>query len=100
MSNELLLPLLAVTIFAAISVSATTLGGGGRTAVALVYPPWWSAEQSFLAAAEGGPILAPGGLPNIILVPVDSHPAKTHGEWLRFNVSARLGCSSAQGEGI
>jgi len=94
MVNEFLLPLLAVILFAAISVAAATQGSGGRAAVALVYPPWWSAERSFLAAAEGGPVLAPGGLPNIVLVPVDSHPAKTRGEWLRFNVSARLGCSS------
>ncbi len=36
--------------------------------VAIVFPPWWSAEQAFTAAASEGELLGMGGVPFIVIV--------------------------------
>jgi hypothetical protein len=45
----------------------------GEAPVAAVFPPGWSAERSFAAAASAGAaILSPGGWSNVVVVAADA----------------------------
>lgn len=72
--------------------------------VAAVFPPSWSATDSFAAAASAGSlILSPGGLANIVIVQADDSglPGRlAHaGAWLVLDAT-RLGyCAPASNQG-
>jgi len=60
--------------------------GGGPQALAVVYPPWWSAARAVGAAARSSQILRLGGLPCILVVRAAStERLRADGAWLFLN---------------
>ena len=87
--------MLAVLLLSIGSIAGIAAAGPPTATMALVFPPWWSEQRSFLAAAEGGPVIAMGGLPFVVLVPSNSHPSRARGEVLRVFAANRPGCFSS-----
>lgn len=50
----------------AVSLGAEAAGDGD--AVVAVFPPWWSADRTFVAAGEAGSILNNGTFPFVVVV--------------------------------
>ena len=85
----------AVPLLSTLSLVGILLSGKATGTEALLFPPWWNAETSFLAAAETGPVLSTGGLPFVVLVPSNIHRDRARGEWLHFHAAASRGCFPA-----
>jgi hypothetical protein len=71
--------------------------GAADAPVAAVFPPWWSAERSFIAAASaGGAIVREGAWSNILVVkPADAglaHRLYAAGAWLLLDPKALDAC--------
>jgi hypothetical protein len=68
--------------------------------IAAVFPPWWSAERSFAAAASGGAIVREGAWSNILVVkPADGDAASrlyAAGAWLLVDPKALDACLKEQ----
>jgi hypothetical protein len=63
--------------------------------IALIFPPWWSAGRSMLAAAGAGAIVRFGAVPFIvIIIPDPDAPATSTGAWLRLDPLHLGGCGS------
>lgn len=62
--------------------------------VALIFPPWWSAARSMLAAAGAGAIIRFGSAPFIVVViPNPGAPGTANtGAWLRLDPLHLGGC--------
>ncbi len=68
------------------------------TVLAAVFPPWWSATRSFLAASGAGvAILRAGALPAILVVRLDRPESRARlreaGAWLLLDPQALGGCN-------
>jgi hypothetical protein len=66
--------------------------------VAVLFPPWWSAERSVAAAARAElAILRFGGLPGIVvlapLTPFAAARLRQAGAWLVLDAEAGSGCA-------
>jgi hypothetical protein len=82
-------------------LGTATLGlwpsGAAGAPIAAVFPPWWSAERSFAAAASaGGAIVREGAWSNILVVmPGDgdfAHRLQAAGAWLLLDPRALDAC--------
>ncbi len=64
--------------------------------VALIFPPWWSAARSMLAAADAGAIIRFGSMPFIVVIIPDPNApgANDTGAWLRLDPLHLGGCGS------
>jgi len=66
--------------------------------IAMVFPPWWSTEQSVTAAASAGDILGIGGVPFIVIVRPDpakaARGARSAGALFTLGADPRSLCSS------
>jgi hypothetical protein len=74
---------------------AGPLGAGPPAAgpVALIFPPWWSAARSMLAAAGAGAIMRFGAMPFIVvIIPNPNTPGADSGAWLRLDPLHLGGC--------
>jgi hypothetical protein len=88
--------LLFVSFLGTAALSVLPSGAAGAP-IAAVFPPWWSAERSFAAAASsGGAIVREGAWPNIlVLKPGDgdlAHRLYAAGAWLLLDPKALDAC--------
>jgi len=61
--------------------------------VALIFPPWWGAAKSMLAAAGAGTIVRFGTAPFIvIIIPDPGAPGAATGAWLSLDPLHLGGC--------
>lgn len=63
--------------------------------VAAIFPPWWSGLQSVSAAAQAGPVIRFGLLPNIVIVMTERGGAtvlRRAGAWVVIDPLALGGC--------
>ena len=67
-------------------------GSGVR---ALLFPPWWSATRSFLAAAPAGQVIRFGLFPDIVIIaPVPgAEPLRATGAWAVLDPRRLGGCA-------
>ena len=68
------------------------------TVLAAVFPPWWSATRSFLAASAAGvAIIRAGAIPAILVVRLDHAESRIRlreaGAWLLLDPQALGGCN-------
>jgi hypothetical protein len=95
---QLVLAGAALGIVSAIGWAAPRLQTQLDTPVAAVFPPWWSAEQAFVAAAQSGVQIAGEGLaPHIVIVSIDRASAigdlYRQGAWGLIRVDAVAECA-------
>jgi hypothetical protein len=69
----------------------------GAEAVAVVFPPWWSAQQVFAAAASANAaIIRMTAIPSLLVVRPDDHDGLTRlrgaGAWLAMDPQAIAAC--------
>jgi hypothetical protein len=69
----------------------------GATVVAVMFPPWWSAQQAFLAAGSAqAAIVGPTALPTLLVVRPDDHDglSRLHdaGAWFVMDAKAVSAC--------
>jgi hypothetical protein len=69
----------------------------GAEAVAVVFPPWWSAQQVFAAAASANAaIIRITAIPSLLVVRPDDHDGLTRlrgaGAWLAMDPQAIAAC--------
>jgi len=69
----------------------------GAEAVAVVFPPWWSAQQVFAAAASANAaIIRITAIPSLLVVRPDDHDGLTRlrgaGVWLTMDPQAIAAC--------
>jgi hypothetical protein len=69
----------------------------GTEIVAVAFPPWWSAEQAFLAAASAdAAIVRITALPSVLVVRPDQHDGlarlREAGAWLAIDPQAIAAC--------
>jgi hypothetical protein len=89
------------------AILAASVGLGGIAAlapspdrpIAAVFPPWWTAERAFSAAAlSGAPIIRFAGLPNILVlasgVPDLSRRLRAAGALLLLDAQAVGACAA------
>ena len=79
------------------SVIVPHLQARSGSPVAAVFPPWWSRETAFQAAALAGvAIVAPGRMPNVVIVSADSVGALAGlyrtGAWSVIGIDGGAGC--------
>jgi hypothetical protein len=65
--------------------------------IAAVFPPWWTAQQSFTAAAQAGaPIVRTGAFTNILVlasgIPDLPHKLRSAGAWLLLDAQVLGSC--------
>ena len=87
------------SIAAALSISLTPPASGP---VAAVFPPWWAAARSMLAAANAGSVVRFGANFVVIVVPDVRHPVialRAGGAWFVVNPQLLGGCSAAKQPG-
>jgi hypothetical protein len=85
----------------AVSVGLTAASGlapSPNHPVAAIFPPWWTAEQSFTAAAQAGaPIVRTGAFANILVLtsgsPGLSQRLHAAGAWLLLDAEALAACA-------
>ena len=71
--------------------------GPGTEIVAVAFPPWWSAQRIFTAAASANAaIVRTTAIPSILVVQPDSHDGLTRlresGVWLTIDPQAIAAC--------
>src|ERR1700750_933985 len=71
----------------------------GTEIVAVAFPPWWSTEQAFRAAASAdAAIVRTTAVPSLLVVRPDQHDGLTRlhhaGVWLAINPQAIAACLS------
>jgi hypothetical protein len=71
----------------------------GTEIVAVAFPPWWSAEQTFLAAASAGAaIVRMTAVPSLLVVRPDQHDGlpqlRKAGVWLVMDPQVIAACIS------
>jgi hypothetical protein len=72
-------------------------------AVAAIFPPWWSGLQSVSAAAQAGPVVRFGLLPNIVIVMTERGGAvvlRRAGAWAVLDPLALGGCGGPVAEPV
>ena len=93
----ILLPVL-FGIGSLVGVAAMTLQRSGPGPMAALFPPWWSAARSVLAAAGAGSILSAGALPFVVMIaPEDTGSydrLREAGAWAILDPQRLTGCSS------
>jgi len=63
--------------------------------VAVVFPPWWGAARSIIAASSAGPVLRYGLPFVVVVVPQSRHPfgvLRRNGAWALVNPDGFGGC--------
>jgi hypothetical protein len=65
--------------------------------IAAIFPPWWQADRTFVAAASaGGAVVRAGAWPNILVVTAEDgdlpRRLREAGAWLLVNPIALGGC--------
>lgn len=97
-----LLKSLAILGLAAIGLLAVLPNAPESAAVAVVFPPWWDASRTLLAAAQAGPVLRLGAARFVVLVGPLAPPARERvrraGAWLLLSPLGLAGCRSARDE--
>ena len=78
--------------------AAAALAPSPNHPIAAIFPPWWTARQSFTAAAQAGaPIVRTGAFPNILVLaagsPGLSQRLHAAGAWLLLDAKALAACS-------
>jgi hypothetical protein len=67
-----------------------------RGPIAAVFPPWWSAQHTMLAAAQGGPVIRFGAWSFIVITGPGSAATaselRRQGAWLLLNPVALGAC--------
>ncbi len=59
----------AVLAFASPMIaSLAILQPGDASSVMAIFPPWWSAERSVIAASQAGPVLGAGSFPFMVAI--------------------------------
>jgi hypothetical protein len=84
------------SIAAALSISLAPPASGP---VAAVFPPWWAAARSMLAAANAGSVVRFGASFVVIVVPDVRHPVaalRAGGAWFVVNPQLLGGCGAAR----
>lgn len=81
------------SVIAALSLRARP----GAELVAAAFPPWWSAQQAFLAAASANAaIVRTTAVPALLVVQPDGHDGlarlRTAGAWLTIDPQAIAAC--------
>jgi len=71
---------------------ALTMQPPANGPVALIFPPWWSATKSMVAAAGAGAIIRFGSVPFIVVVIPVSGATMPSGAWLRLDPLHFGGC--------
>lgn len=88
--------LAVITMLAAGTVSHGPRPGGP---IAALYPPWWSASQSLLAAAAGGLPVRFGATGFVVIVVPETQDAarllRQAGAWLLLDPEVLGGCLAA-----
>lgn len=90
------LPCIAVAVGSLLAAGAVSLGPPPNGPIAAIYPPWWSATRSLLAAAAGGmPVRF--GATGFVVVVVPGAPDATRllrraGAWLLLDPRVLGGC--------
>ena len=69
----------------------------GATVVAVMFPPWWSAQQAFLAAGSAqAAIVGPTALPTLLVVRPDDHDGLSRlreaGAWFVMDAQTVAAC--------
>ncbi len=87
-----------VLLLGLVPVGLGVSGPRAARPVAVVFPPWWSAQRSIAAAARAElAILRFGGLPAIVVVAPLTQAAgarlRQAGAWLLLDASAGGGCA-------
>ena len=66
------------------------------TAIAAIFPPWWSGERAFAAASSVGAVIREGAVPVVLVVrtPAGDGAARLRsaGAWLVLDPKAVEGC--------
>jgi hypothetical protein len=67
--------------------------------VALIFPPWWNAARSALAASSAGAIIRFGAVPFIVVIMPNQGPQgePSTGAWLRLDPLHLGGCGHHNG---
>ncbi|WP_347710872.1 hypothetical protein [Bradyrhizobium sp. CB1650] len=84
------------SVIAALSLRARA----GAELVAVAFPPWWSAQQAFLAAASANaPIVRTTAIPALLVVRPNDHDGisqlRSAGAWLTIDPQALAACINA-----
>jgi hypothetical protein len=86
----------AVSLLSLMAALALSLQPDGTGPVALLFPPWWSAMRSVVAAASVGSVVRLGAFPFIVVVqPTRDGPTGRIGRgraWLALDPQALGGC--------
>lgn len=81
----------------AVGVSSIAPRPGGP--IAAIYPPWWSATRSFIAAASGGMPVRFGATDFVVVVMPETddaaHLLRQAGAWLLLDPKMLGGCSAS-----
>lgn len=86
---------LALAAFALLPLGAalaTRAAPRGPGPVAAIFPPWWSAERSVVAAGTAGPVLRLGALPFVVVAAADHARLRQAGAWLLLDPFALAAC--------
>ncbi|WP_371259244.1 hypothetical protein [Bradyrhizobium sp. WSM1743] len=91
--NAAALLIVSWSVIAALSLRA----GAGAELVAAAFPPWWSAQQAFLAAASANAaIVRTTAVPALLVVRPDDHDGlarlRNAGAWLTIDPQAIVAC--------
>jgi hypothetical protein len=78
--------------------AASGLAPSSDHPVAAIFPPWWTAKQSFAAAAQAGaPIVRTGAFANILVLASDQPGLAKRlyaaGAWLLLDAQALAACA-------
>jgi hypothetical protein len=95
---------LLIASWATIAALSLQLRAGAEL-VAVAFPPWWSAQQVFLAAASANAaIVRVTAVPALLVVRPDDHDGLTRlrraGAWLTIDPQAIAACFKADDLGI
>src|SRR6202000_2948046 len=88
----------ALLIASFVAVAALSLQvGPGAEIVAVAFPPWWSTEQAFRAAASAdAAIVRMTAIPSLLVVRPDQHDGlvrlRNAGVWLAMDPQALAAC--------
>jgi hypothetical protein len=90
----------ALLVASFIAIAALSLQARpGAEIVAVAFPPWWSSQEAFLAAASAdAAIVRMTAIPSLLVVRPDQHDGLTRlrnaGVWLAIDPRAIDGCFS------
>ena len=90
---------MALAVGSVLAAGASSLGAPPGGPIAALYPPWWSATQSLLAATAGGRPVRFGAAGFVVVVVPDTPDAtrllRQAGAWLLLDPRVLGGCVAA-----